>query len=214
MNRSNEERQTARELYLQSAGEMPLNEIARRVGRPAGTVRGWKHRDGWDRLFDTGPVPAPCPAPKHGLYGVPKKVRHIMEDAKGLSEKTLLWEVILYQYAAIVRAQELMYVRDGDDTLFPARGEDGESAGAAYDPHAPWDRHESFMRAQSRAVTALSGSLRVYQQLAYGVHRLDAGARQARRQEQRVKKLSDGQPADIHILTHIPRPGRPEGTKL
>lgn len=205
------EKRIARELYLDSKKDLSLAEIARRVGRPASTVRGWKREEGWVRPAnhrkDDKPAPAEYRSIQHGLYGVPKKVQGIMAAAQGLDEKTLLWEVILYQYASIVRAQELMYVRDGDDTRFLARGECGEGEmPAAYEPHAAWDRHAAFMQAQSRAVATFNNSLRAYQQLSVGAHTVDARAQQAKLLEQKVKKLTEEQTPDIHIHTHIPRP--------
>lgn len=206
------ERQKARELYLQSAGEMSLNEIARQVERPASTIRFWKFNEGWERLLHDKPVPAPYPVIHHGLYGVPKKVQQIMEESKGLDEKTLLWEVILYQYTAIVRAQELMYVRDVDDTRFLARRECGEEdTPVAYEPHAAWDRHAAFMQAQSRAVAAFCNSLRVYRQLALCVHTADARAQQAKLQK---ANTMEKRPPEIHIHTQIPRPDKTNKAEL
>jgi|GEM_PF-3277566 len=180
-----EERRRARELYVQSAGEMSLCEIARQVGRPAGTVRVWKYSEGWERELDNEPV-SQSPAVRHGLYGVPKRVRRLMEEARGIDDKEMLREVILYQYAAIVRAQELLYAGDGDDTGEPAGGESGDSDGTASAPRAGWERHAAFMLAQSRAVTALCASIRTCRQL----EQTDA----------------DAKPPDIHIHTNIPRP--------
>lgn len=201
------ERQKARELYRHSGGCMSLAEIARRVGRPASTVYGWKRREKWDRLLDIAKAEnKSVPAMHHWQYVVPKKVRGIMKAVQDLDEKTLLWEVILYQYASIVRAQELMYVKDGDDTRFLARGEGGEKDEPAYEPHAAWDRHAAFMGAQSRAVATFNNSLKAYQQLSLGAHTADAKAQQAKLLEQKVKKLTEAQSPEIHIHTHIPRP--------
>ena len=203
------ERQIARKLYLHSGGSLTLAEIARRVGRPASTVRSWKRKEEWDRQIQThdGADNKPVPAVQHGLYAVPRKVRGIMEAAQGMDERNLLWEVILYQYASIVRAQELMYVKDGDDTRFLARGECGEGdAQTAYEPHAAWDRHAAFMQAQSRAVATFNNSLKAYQQLALGSHTADAREQQARLLKQKVKKMAETQSPEVHIHTYIPRP--------
>lgn len=210
------ERQMARTVYLQNKGALPLAEIARRVGRPASTVRDWKRKEGWERQLNTHeeenkPVPAKYPSIQHGLSGIPKKVRGIMESSCGLDEKTLLWEVILFQYASIVRAQELMYVRDGDDTRFLAKGECGEGESpAAYEPHAAWDRHAAFMQAQSRAVATFNNSLKAYQQMAVSAHTADAREQQAKLLKQKVKKLTEAQSHEIHVHTHIPRPDKEE----
>jgi len=180
-----EERRRARELYVQSAGEMSLCEIARQVGRPAGTVRVWKYSEGWERELPDEPV-SRSTAVRHGLYGVPKRVRRLMEEARGLDDKTMLREVILYQYAAIVRAQELLYAGDDDTAGALAGGESGDSDGTAYETRAGWERHAAFMLAQSRAVTALCASIRACRQL----EQADA----------------DAKPPEIHIHTNIPRP--------
>lgn len=210
----NQDRQIARRYFIESGGQMPSAEIARRIGRPASTVRKWKQRGDWARLLalggpDDALIRAPIPAPRRqGPCAVPPKVRAIMDAAGGMDEREILWKVILFQYASIVRAQELMYVRDENDTRFLAKGEgvDGEQ-GSTYEPHAAWDRHASFMQAQSRAVAAFNSSLKAYQQLMVGVHTADARQQQAKLLAQKVKKLTESQSPEIHIHTQIPRPG-------
>jgi phage terminase small subunit len=194
------DRREARRLYLESGGKLSLAEIARHMGRPASTVRNWKRNEGWDELMKGREGED---KPVLHLSHVPGEVRTIMEAARGMDEKALLWEVILYQYASIVRAQELMHVRDENDTRFLARGE-GEPV--AYEPHAAWDRHASFMQAQSRAVSALNSSLKAYQQLLLGTHAADAKRQQAKLLKQKVKRMTESESPEIHIHTHIPRP--------
>ena len=46
------DRDIAKELYLESKGEMPLIEIAEKLNKPPGTVRGWKSRYKWDNYLD------------------------------------------------------------------------------------------------------------------------------------------------------------------
>lgn len=195
-----EERREARRLYLESGGKIMLAEIARHVGRPASTVRNWKRNEGWDELMEgQGEENKPVLCRSH----VPGEVRTIMKAVRGMDEKALLWEVILYQYASIVRAQELMHVRDENDTRFLARGE-GEPV--EYEPHAAWDRHASFMQAQSRAAATLNNSLKAYQQIAMGAHAADAKRQQVKLLAQKVKNMTESSDPEIHIHTHIPRP--------
>lgn len=42
------DREKAKEIYLERDGKIPLVDIAKQIGRPPGTVRGWKSKDNWD----------------------------------------------------------------------------------------------------------------------------------------------------------------------
>ena len=42
------DREKAKEIYLEHDGKIPLVDIAEQIGRPPGTVRGWKSKDNWD----------------------------------------------------------------------------------------------------------------------------------------------------------------------
>lgn len=42
------DRQKAKQIYLDSNGSIALVDIAEQLGRPNGTIRGWKSRDQWD----------------------------------------------------------------------------------------------------------------------------------------------------------------------
>lgn len=46
------DRELAKEIYIEHTGKKPLIEIAEKIGRPAGTVRGWKSKDKWDSFIN------------------------------------------------------------------------------------------------------------------------------------------------------------------
>lgn len=48
MNVKKNDREKAKEIYLEHDGKIPLVDIAEQIGRPPGTVRGWKSKDNWD----------------------------------------------------------------------------------------------------------------------------------------------------------------------
>lgn len=48
MNVKKNDRERAKEIYLEHDGKIPLIDIAEQIGRPPGTVRGWKSKDNWD----------------------------------------------------------------------------------------------------------------------------------------------------------------------
>jgi len=192
MRKHTEERRRARELYIRSGKTMPLAEIARRVGRPACTVGYWKRADGWDEPAD--PLPGSAAQVAAGS-------EKDSAEAGGLDEKALLWEVILYQYEAIVRAHALMH---GE-----ACGErsDADTGGG---PGNAWERHAAFLRAQSRAVAALNASLKTFCQM---VRTVDADRRKAQPPGQKPSGKTETKKQEIRIHTHIPRPGGRQAEK-
>lgn len=48
----NPDRIKAEEIYLEHKGNIELTKIAEIVGRPAGTIRGWKNKDCWDEKLN------------------------------------------------------------------------------------------------------------------------------------------------------------------
>ena len=55
--RKKTDRQIAKEMYLESNGTIALVEIAEKLDRPPGTVRGWKSKDNWDDYLDGASQP-------------------------------------------------------------------------------------------------------------------------------------------------------------
>lgn len=105
-------------------------------------------------------------AKRHGFYSkhLPKKILKIIEGSGDVHPADLLWDQIVIQYAAIIRAQEIMYVDNAEDH---AKFITGESYGAQADSrttevHTSWDRYAKFLQAQSHAVTALRGLIKHY----------------------------------------------------
>lgn len=86
----------------------------------------------------------------------------------------MLWENIVIKYTAIARAQKLMYVEDQDDItkeikkekLTTFGGEDGGTAEETeYEIQFAWDKHATFLTAQSRAMSELRGLIKDFIQL-------------------------------------------------
>lgn len=130
MPRKPDERITqAKELYLKG---MKLVEIASQLNLPEGTVRRWKSTHKWESERSgkkserserkkggqpgnhnaTGP-PGNKNAEKHGLFAkyLPEETKDIINQMT-LDPLDILWDNIQIAYAAIVRAQQIMYVRD------------------------------------------------------------------------------------------------------
>ena len=87
-----------------------------------------------------------------------------MENIVEKNQLDILWEQITIQYAAIIRAQKIMYVRDKDDMARELKkiksSEHGEEM--EYELQFAWDRNATFLNAQSRAMGELRSLIKQY----------------------------------------------------
>ena len=76
----------------------------------------------------------------------------------------MLWDSIMFQYTAIIRAQKIMFVDDKHDLSNETSGySSGEGGGGeTYAIQYAWDKHASFMNAQSRAMTTLANLIKQF----------------------------------------------------
>ncbi|WP_343779833.1 phage terminase small subunit [Virgibacillus salarius] len=122
---------------------MKYKDIAAKHGVSINTVKSWKRRYGWQRKkgapkeknVHTKKVGAPKgsknalgnkggAAPKgnsnavtHGLFAkyLPEETLDIVNDIDSISLLDILWMNIKMQFAQIMRAQQIMFVKDQDD---------------------------------------------------------------------------------------------------
>lgn len=178
-------RDKAYELWKESEGTIELIEIAKQLDIPEGTIRGWKNKDDWngtlqkntERSKKHGGQPgnknavghgAPVGnknAEKHGFFSkwLPEDTLEIMEAIESKSSIDLLWDQIMLQYTAILRAQQIMYVRDKDD-LSKETSMEGEGV-TAWDVQQAWDKQARFLQAQSTAMKTLNSMIKQYDEL-------------------------------------------------
>lgn len=160
-------------------------DISKKCGVPENTLKYWKRKYDWKRNAGTkpnsgapkgsknaagGPGGDGGPegnkkAEKHGFFSkwLPPETLQIIEDMEQKSPADILWEQIEIQYAAIIRAQTLMYVKDKQDITVSVTSE--SAMGTSYDVQQAWDKHERFLSAQSRAMTTLNGLINQYEKL-------------------------------------------------
>lgn len=117
----------------------------------------------------------------HGFFSkyIPADTLEIMDSIIEREPADLIWDQIQIQYAAIIRAQQLMYVKDQLDIakeLKRLKVENGVSGdGQAvqlpieqeYELQFAWDRHANFMNAQSRAMSELRSLIKQFDNLAF-----------------------------------------------
>lgn len=102
----------------------------------------------------------------HGLFAkwLPEETAEIMETIQNRSEVDMLWDSIMFQYTAIIRAQKIMFVDNASEISKEVSGWSSsmEGSGETYSVQYAWDKHASFMNAQSRAMSTLANLIKQF----------------------------------------------------
>ncbi|MGK9269223.1 phage terminase small subunit [Bacillus sp. SN1] len=188
---------------------MKYKDLAEKYGVSVNTIKSWKQRHGWERkkgapieksvhtkkggqpgnknaLGNNGGAPQKNQnAVTHGFFSkfLPEETLEIMEEIQERSPADMIWDQIQIQYAAIIRAQRIMFVQDKDDlakelkkakyVYRPEEDEDGNEyfeksiAEEELEIQFAWDRHATFLNAQSRAMGELRSLIKQFDQLAH-----------------------------------------------
>lgn len=156
-------------------------EIAEKYNVSINTVKSWKTRH-WNKMDKkegappkkkkgaplgnknaTGP-PGNKHAEKHGFFSkwLPEETQQIIGEMP-TNEIDTLWMNIQLQFAAIIRAQKLMYVHDQQDkTIEKIEEKDGNVVGERWEVQQAWDKQATFLSAQSRAMKTLESMIKQY----------------------------------------------------
>jgi uncharacterized protein YjcR len=180
---------------------MKYKDIAAKYGVSINTVKSWKKRYGWTRekgahkekgvhtknkrgapignINAKGNKGGAAPkgnrnAVKHGFFSkyIPKETLEIMGMLDEKSPADLIWDQIMIQYAAIIRAQKIMYVTDKDEMIKELKktkesySENGSSSEEEYEFQFAWDRQATFLNAQSRAMSELRSLIKQFDEMA------------------------------------------------
>lgn len=193
----------AREMYQKG---MKLIEIAKAFDLPEGTIRSWKNRQKWESNVAkeksnvakrkrggqpgnhnaTGGPPGNSKAEKHGLfrkYLPPETFSIIQEMPKDPLD--VLWDQIQIAYAAIIRAQQIMYVRDQDDKTKEKTG--SFDNGDTYGVQQAWDKQANFLKSQARAQSELRSLIKQYDEMLHKNWELATQEQKARIDVMRAK---------------------------
>lgn len=177
----------AKELFDQG---MKLIDIAKQLSVSEGTVRSWKSRYKWGNATlqkkkrnaakhrggqpgNKNAVGHGAPkknknAEKHGFFSkyLPEETISIIRDINEQDPLDILWGNIQIAYAAIVRAQQIMYVRDKEDkTIEKVEEKDGNVIGERWEVQQAWDKQATFLKAQARAQSELRSLIKQYDEL-------------------------------------------------
>lgn len=187
------EREKAYQLWMESEKKRQLKDIAAELQVSEEQVRKWKNQDKWDKVTlpktksnvtnrkggqpgnknaeghgGTGP-PKNKNAEKHGFFSryLPEETFSIIQEIEQKSQLDILWENIQIAYAAIIRAQQIMYVCDREDmTTTKIQQKDGDSVTEErWEVQQAWDKQATFLKAQARAQSELRSLIKQYDEM-------------------------------------------------
>lgn len=191
---TNEKALEAEQLYKQG---LKLIDISGKLGVPEGTIRSWKNRYKWDNDTSATLQKKKCNvakgkggqpgnknalgnkggsapeqnknAEKYGFFSryLPEETFSIIQAIDEKNPLDILWENIQLAYAAIIRAQQIMYVKDIEDKTIEKIGEKfGESSEETrWEVQQAWEKHGNFLKAQARAQSELRSLIKQYEEL-------------------------------------------------
>ena len=183
-------RDKALQLWLDSGRKRQLKDIAAELQVSEEQIRKWKNQDKWDKVTlpnakgnVTNHKGAPVGNQNAVGHGAPKQNKNAEKYgffSKYLPEETvsiiqemptdpldILWDQVQIAYAAIIRAQSIMYVRDQKDVTITKIGhKDGETVTEErWEVQQAWDKQGNFLQAQARAQKTLEGLIKQYDEL-------------------------------------------------
>lgn len=184
-------RDEAYQIWLDSGKKKKLKDIASELGVSETQIRKWKNQDRWNGNV-TNKMNGNVTKRKHGAqpgnknavgHGAPKGnqnaikhglfSRYLPEDTLELFNAMddsdpldLLWDQIKLAYTAIIRAQQIMYVKDKDDkTKSKIEKKLGTTIGQKWEIQYAWDKQASFLSAQAKAQSELRSMIKQYDEL-------------------------------------------------
>lgn len=175
---------------------MKYKDIAEKYKVSINTVKSWKTRRGWTRekgahktkrvhtkargappgnknaVGNNGGAPKRnTNAVTHGFFSkfLPAETLEIMEQMQERSPADLIYDQIQIQYAAIIRAQKIMWVEDADSHLITESGYSSSDTGGStsYKVVHAHERFNSFLSAQSRAMAELRNLIRHFSEMVH-----------------------------------------------
>ncbi|MBA5716336.1 hypothetical protein DT035_16205 [Bacillus subtilis] len=222
---------------------MKYKDLAEKYGVSVNTIKSWKQRHGWERkkgapseksvhtkkggqpgnknaVGNNGGAPQRNQnAVTHGFFSkfLPEETLEIMEEIQERSPADMIWDQIQIQYAAIIRAQRIMHVQDKDDMTKVLKKEKPGAFGdeQEWEFQFAWDRHATFLNAQSRAMGELRGLIKQFDQLAHEADERRLKLEQMRLNIEKAKKDingDNGNSKENEVAAMLRKMVKPHGT--
>ncbi|MCY8110076.1 phage terminase small subunit [Bacillus spizizenii] len=226
---------------------MKYKDLAEKYGVSVNTIKSWKQRHGWERkkgapieksvhtkkggqpgnknaVGNNGGAPQKNQnAVTHGFFSkfLPEETLEIMEEIQERSPADMIWDQIQIQYAAILRAQRIMFVSDKEEMIKELKkkrsliSEVSEIEEEEYEFQFAWDRHATFLNAQSRAMGELRGLIKQFDQLAHEADERRLKLEQMRLNIEKAKKDingDNGNSKENEVAAMLRKMVKPHGT--
>lgn len=198
----NPKRDEAFRLWIETNGKKKLKDIAAELGVSDSQIRKWKNEDNWNKFLngnvtkskrnvtkrtrgapkgnknalgnDGGAPIGNQNAVTHGLFSkyIPKETLELMGMLEEKSPADIIWDQIMIQYAAIIRAQKIMFVTGKYEMIKELKKEKNrvtdneESTETEWEFQFAWDRQAAFLNAQSRAMSELRSLIKQFNEMA------------------------------------------------
>lgn len=137
--------------------------------RKRGAPKGNKNAEGNRGNKNASPPKRNSNAVTHGFFAkyLPEETLEIMQEIEERSPIDMLWENIMIQYTAIIRAQRVMWVDDSYSHLKKLSGSSWMDGGGSdsYKVSFAYEQYHSFLSAQSRAMAELRNMIKQYDEL-------------------------------------------------
>ena len=156
-------------------------------------------------------------AETHGFFSkhLPEEAFEIIQEIQKKKPIDLLWDNIQIQYAAIIRAQKIMHVKDKEEMIKELKkakkynGDNASSSEIEYEFQFAWDRQATYLNAQSRAMSELRNMISKYEELCGS----DMVTKEQRARIEKIKmeteltaektKLLKGEKKDLSLLEEL-----------
>lgn len=162
---------------------MKQKDIVQKYNLPLNTLKSWVKRYHWSEEKKGAPKKKKGGAPlnnknavgnkggapkKHGLFSkyFTQDTRDIYESLLDADPLTLLWHNIVMAQAELLRSQQIMYVRDKDDSTSTQIGfTEGKTSGETWEVQQAWDKQANYLKTMARMEDSLRSSIQAYLEL-------------------------------------------------
>jgi uncharacterized protein YjcR len=184
---------------------------------PAKTIRQWASKYKWERekgskkstetkqlRINKGGAPEKnTNAIKHGLFSkyLPAETLELVGTIEMMSPLDILWENICLKYAAIIRSQKIMYVKDDKDVTKRITMDGAEAT--AYQYIEAYDKQATFLMAQSRAMGTLMNLIKQYEEMCNSELATEEQKLRIEKLKTEITKATDEEPVKVEIIDNI-----------
>lgn len=144
-------------------------------------------------------------AVKHGLFSkyLPAETLELVGNIEMMSPLDILWENICLKYAAIIRSQKIMFVKDANDVTKRMTMDGAEAT--SYQYTEAYEKQASFLIAQSRAMGTLMSLIKQYDELCRSELVTDEQRLRIEKLKMELAKAHDSDgPIKVEIVDNVP----------